>query len=70
MTDAGTDSGPVIRKLSFFGSGSRPARTIDTPHGTYPVARASAPTDGPPAGDGEPKGCLFYRPGCPCGVPF
>ncbi|WDZ83607.1 hypothetical protein [Micromonospora cathayae] len=69
MTDSATAPGQPIRKLSFFGSGSRPPRTITTPHRTYPVARAEPPADGAPTGD-APAGCMFRRPGCPCGVPF
>jgi hypothetical protein len=57
----------VVRHLNFVGSGTRPARSLETLNLKYDVLLADHREQD---GRKEDTGCIFYRPGCPCGVPF
>lgn len=69
-TPTGGREATVQRRLSFYGTGSRPVTRVESRSTSYPVeAVASEALPGDPASTiGTP--CPFIRPGCPCGVPF
>lgn len=58
----------AIRDLRFYGSGSRPLTEVTTRRARYWVRPSTDGRQQQAADAGD--GCIFYRPGCPCGVPF